>query len=68
MTPMILTAEIDFGRANGGNYTLNGDGVSGRPFPSESEAWAFREGVKVLNTFMFMPYSQQLALLKQLGI
>jgi hypothetical protein len=61
--PKILTAAVDFGK-NGGTYVLNEHGgIQGKPFPSESEAWAFDKGVKLMNKFMFMPYAEKLALL-----
>lgn len=66
--PKILSAEIDFGPHGGGNYYFRDHGVGGNPFPSESGAWAFRNGLKVLNRFMFLPYEEQQRILREMGL
>lgn len=71
--PKIINAHVVM--TVGGDYTYKLDDpandharVSGKPSPSEGEAWAFDKGVKVLNKFLFMPYAEQLALLEELKI
>lgn len=67
--PRIETATVDFGVGKGGDYQLTkSGGVTGRPFPSEGEAWAFDKGLQVMNKFMFMSHQKQLDLLKELGL
>lgn len=52
--------------SQGGDYLLSPEGgIGGKPFPSESEAWAFGEAMKIANHFMFLPYGQQLKILRQ---
>lgn len=68
MYPVILSAKVDFGPHFGGTYELSEGGISGKPCPSEGEAWSFRRGVEVMNKFMFMSHTKQLELLKQLDL
>ncbi len=66
--PKIVEVKVIFKDPKLGDFTLKNGGVSGKPFPSEGEAWAFDKGVQVMNKFMFMPHDEQLALLKQLEL
>lgn len=64
--PIIKSATIDFGSSSGGTFVLREGGtISGTPFPSEGEAWAFGEGIKILNRFIFTPHDKQQAILEE---
>lgn len=65
----IKSAVVIFNDPRIGSYALFEDGgISGVPFPSEGQAWAFGKGIALLEKFMSMGYQNQLDLLKQLNI